>query len=220
MDGVHDLGGKQGFGRVDQASDKVFSDRWEASVFAMVNASATAGAWPNVDRFRHAIERIDPEAYLNHGYYGRWLGGLETLLVEAGIVDSLDITDKAIEKGALAEDLIAARPANKPDPMGPAPTSTGSDRELSRLPLFKVGDEVTALNNVVPGHTRLPAYVRGKRGQVVLWHQGWVYPDTNAHGAGEQPQHLYTVKFTGDELWGQQGFSVCIDLFEPYITAS
>lgn len=220
MDGVHDLGGKTGFGAVDQADAEVFSDRWEASVFAMVNAGAMVGAWTNVDRFRHAIERIDPDAYLNHGYYGRWLGGLETLLVEAGIVASLDITDKAIEKGASTDDLIAARPADKPDPLGPVPTSTGSDRELSRLPLFKVGDEVTALSNVAPGHTRLPGYVRGKRGQVVLWHQGWVYPDTNAHGAGEQPQHLYTVKFTSDELWGQQGFSVCIDLFEPYITTN
>ena len=82
MDGIHDLGGKQGYGEVDKSgSDEVFHGRWEAAVFAMAGAGSAAGAWFNVDKFRHAVERIDPKAYLDHGYYGRWLGGIETLLV-------------------------------------------------------------------------------------------------------------------------------------------
>ena len=79
-----------------QDAETVFHDRWEAKVFAMVGAGSAAGAWSNTDRFRHAVERIDPEAYLTHGYYGRWLGGVETLLVEAGIVSQEEITLRAI----------------------------------------------------------------------------------------------------------------------------
>ena len=76
MDGIHDLGGKPGFGAVDKAgADETFHEKWEASVFALLEVGPMTGAWLNADRFRHAIERIEPEAYLAHGYYGRWLGG-------------------------------------------------------------------------------------------------------------------------------------------------
>ena len=111
MDGIHDLGGRPGFGKVDPIPlEPVFKSRWEAKVFTLVNAAARAGAYQSVDQFRHAVERIDPEAYLTHGYYGRWLGGLETLLVEAGILSSETITLRATALGARPEDLIAARP--------------------------------------------------------------------------------------------------------------
>jgi nitrile hydratase subunit beta len=218
LKGVHDLGGKPGFGRVDQSgAETVFHDRWEAKVFAMVGAGSAAGAWSNTDRFRHAVERIDPEAYLTQGYYGRWLGGVETLLTEAGIVSQEEITVRAIARGASRKDLVAAQPLSSPDPVGQPPSSIGSDRTIVRAPEFKVGDQVRSLVNAVSHHTRLPEYVMGKRGQIVMHHNGWVFPDTNAHGKGENPKHLYTVKFSSEVLWGKPGFSVCVDLFEPYL---
>ena len=59
MDGIHDLGGKVGYGQVDRKeSGAVFQERWEAAVFTMTNAIARAGAFQNIDQFRHAIERI------------------------------------------------------------------------------------------------------------------------------------------------------------------
>ena len=89
MDSMHDLGGRQGFGPVEREEDEpVFHERWEAAVYTMVNQMMREGAIRNVDQFRHGIERIDPVAYLTHGYYGRWLGGLENLLTEAGVLDS------------------------------------------------------------------------------------------------------------------------------------
>ena len=52
MDGVHDLGGKTGFGKVDKAhADEVFHERWEASVFSMLAVGPKTGAWTNTDRF-------------------------------------------------------------------------------------------------------------------------------------------------------------------------
>ena len=101
MDGIHDLGGKPGYGEVDKKeSHIVFQNRWEAAVFAMVNAIARAGAFQNIDQFRHAIERINPYAYLHHGYYGRWLGAIENLLLEAGLIDQSELNQRAMEVGA------------------------------------------------------------------------------------------------------------------------
>ena len=221
MKGVHDLGGKPGYGRVDRSgAETVFHDRWEAKVFAMVGAGSAAGAWSNTDRFRHAIERIDPEAYLRHGYYGRWLGGVETLLVEAGIVSQEEITLRAVAQGASRKDLIAAKPSQSPDPLGQPPSARGSDRTISAAPKFNIGDQVISPATVVSHHTRLPEYAMGKRGEIVMHHDAWVFPDTNAHGKGENPQHLYTVRYTSEVLWNKPGFAVCIDLFEPYLESA
>ena len=223
MDGIHDLGGKPGYGKVDRSDGdpvpegKAFAHIWQAKVFAMVNAGRAVGAFTNTDRFRHAIERVHPDAYLAHGYYGRWLGGIENLLVEAGLVDSAEITERAVAMGASPDDLVAARPSADPDPVGPPPAAVGAQRPVARTPAFRVGDVVQTLSDPVEGHTRLPEYARGKTGTIIVHHDGWVYPDTSAHGEGEQPQHLYTVQFSSEVLWGCSGFSVSVDLCEPYL---
>lgn len=219
MDGIHDLGGKHGFGPVERESDEsVFHEPWEAKMFAIMLASGPAGAWQCADRFRHLIERIDPVSYLSDGYYGRWLGGIETGLVEAGVLSSEDIQARYVELGGNPEARIAARPKANPEPLGPIPEAIHSQREVPPA-RFHVGDEVVTDTNVKPGHTRLPAYARGKQGRIIACHQGWVYPDTNAHGQGEQPKNLYTVEFTGMELWGEnsEAMTLCLDLFEPYL---
>ncbi len=222
MDGIHDLGGKAGHGEVVLEKDEpAFHSRWEAAVFTMAGVGATAGAWANVDRFRHSIERINPIAYLTHGYYGRWLGGIENLLVEAGVV-TREVIDARVEMmGGSLQDLVASRPNPVPDPMSDAPAKPGNSRSVNREPRFATGDLVQTSEEVKPGHTRLPAYARGKVGTVILTHDAWVYPDSNAHGLGEDPQYLYTVQFSGSELWGagDENIKVSLDLFEPYLSA-
>lgn len=249
MDGVHDLGGKPGYGRVAaQAGEPVFQARWEAAVFAMMRATAAAGALGNADRFRHAIERIHPGAYLTQGYYGRWLGGLENLLVEAGLITQEEIRAKLLEAGVADEGLVAAQPARRPPPLAPEAQEThdaqktqarqgqetqgaqktqeaqktqarqaSAQRRSAASPLFQPGDLVQTAADAKPCHTRLPAYARGKRGQVIAHHGAWVFPDSNAHGEGENPQHLYTVSFASETLWQGPGFHVHLDLFEPYL---
>ncbi len=221
MDGIHDLGGKQGFGRVlREDNEPVFHDRWEAKVFALVRATGSAGALMNTDQFRHAIERIDPVGYLSHGYYGRWLGGVENLLVEAGVLSQKEIATRALELGADPTWPVAARPVAQPDVVGYESEASDSIRPLDTKPVFRVGDLVQARGVSTTGHTRLPAYIRGRKGSITAWHNGWVLPDSNAHGRGENPEHLYTVAFTGLELWGEDsepGLVVHIDLFESYL---
>ena len=217
MDGIHDLGGKPGYGMVNREDDEAIHDRWEAAVLAITAAGRLAGAWTSGDRFRHAIERIEPEAYLTHTYYGRWLGGAEALLVEAGLVTQEEITERVISMGGSADDLVAARPKLPPDPMGPERKDRDNERVLDKPARFRVGEKVVTTGNPVPGHTRLPAYARNRTGEVTAVHGGWVYPDTMAHGKGENPQHLYTVTFTSEVLWQSSGFTVSLDLFEPYL---
>lgn len=220
MKGIHDLGGMHGFGPVEaEADEPTFHQRWEAAVFAMAMACGRAGATGNTDRFRHAIERIDPVAYLTHGYYGRWLGGIETLLVEAGLVDREAVTARAEAAGANPDARIASRPAAAPDPVAPSGNSSAV-RSVETPPRFAAGDAVRTVTDLPPGHCRLPDYARGRDGRIEALHGGWVFPDTNAHGRGECPTHLYTVSFAGETLWGsaaEPGTRVHLDLFEPYL---
>ena len=214
MDGIHDLGGKPGYGEVKaKPSEPVFKHRWEAKVFAMVNAAARAGAYQNTDQFRHAVERIDPEAYLKQGYYGRWLGGLETLLVEAGVLSTQEITAKAVSLGGRESDLIAARPQPKMPSVGGIPAAAVE----ASGPLFESGDRVRTDSQVPIGHTRLPQYARGKVGAIVERHDVWSYPDASAHGIQAPSQYLYTVAFESAELGFAENFSLYLDLFEPYL---
>lgn len=220
VDGIHDLGGMEGFGPVDVASGAIQAQSWESRVFALVNSSFGAGIIGNIDHFRHAIERIDPRAYLLHGYYGRWLGALETLVLEGGHLDQAAIAEAVLRSGGDPDALVAARPAARPDRIGYPPAERNDARSLARAPLHEVGQQVRTLAHGHTGHTRLPRYARGCEGRIVAWHGGWVYPDSNAHGHGEDPQHLYTVQFTGESLWGEgaePGLFVHLDLFEPYL---
>jgi nitrile hydratase beta subunit len=227
MDGIHDLGGKHGYGKVERQADApTFAAIWEAKVFAIMKAAGAAGAWKNSDQFRHFVEKIEPAAYLSQGYYGRWLGGAETAFVEAGLIESEQLNARVEKLGGNRNDLIAARPQ-------PGSQAASTQTTVARLAntaqrdagegLFSIGDMVLTSSEVKPGHTRLPAYARNKFGEIVAIHGGWIYPDSNAHGLGEQPTQLYTVKFASSELWGEtsqyaeENVSVFLDLFEPYL---
>jgi nitrile hydratase len=93
-------------------------------------------------------------------------------------------------------------------------------RAVSVPPRFRPDDPVVTRNIHPAGHTRLPRYARGRRGVVVSARGAWVFPDANAHGLGEAPQHLYSVRFDGSELWGDSAearAAVYLDLWESYL---
>ena len=209
MDGIHDMGGMRGFGKIEaEVNEPVFHTRWEGRAFALMSL---AGGFANVDAGRHAIEQIPPADYLSLPYYGRWLRALEMQLVEAGVLEDGELAARA-----------AGAPFERREPLGDRPTgSPTASRRLERAPLYRVGQAVRTRNLHPPGHTRLAGYVRARRGVVEIVHPGaWVLPDSNAHDRGEQPQPVYSVGFDGRELWGddaEAGTAVCIDLFESYL---
>ena len=216
MNGAHDMGGQHGFGRVEpEPEEPVFHAEWERRAFALTLAMGAIGEW-NLDASRFARESLPPAEYLAKTYYEIWLAGLEKLAVERGLV--------------AAEELAAGRPLERPRPV--ARTLAGPDvnrmlsrggpteRQASRSARFAVGDRVRARNLHPRTHTRLPRYVRGHVGTIERVLGCHVFPDSNALGKGEDPKWLYTVRFDGRELWGDQAdptTQVSVDAWEPYL---
>jgi nitrile hydratase subunit beta len=212
VNGVHDMGGMHGLGPVDpEADEPVFHHPWEARVHALVLASPTRG---NIDAGRHRRERIPGPEYLAMSYYEKWFRALTEALVASGT-----ITPEELASGRAAGPRATPRLAAAA--VRAALARQGSyEREVVQAPLFKPGDAVRARNLHPEGHTRLPRYVRGRLGTIERRHGAHVFPDSNAHGWGEDPRHLYSVKFMARDLWGPDaaaGDSVCLDLWEPYL---
>jgi nitrile hydratase len=212
VNGIHDLGGMHGFGPVEREPDEPpFHGAWEAAVVAIMRAGMGAGIY-NIDEFRHGIERMDPAHYLRATYFERWLDGITRLLVEKGVVTPAELEARAAG--------VAPAPPGPVPARAPGRESSTSFRPPAAPPRFAVGAPVVARTFHPAGHTRLPRYARGKRG-VVAAHRGChVFPDTHAHGLGEQPQHVYGVRFAARELWGEAAEpnqSVYLDLWESYL---
>ena len=222
MDGVHDLGGMQGFGRVErEENEPVFHARWEAEVLAMMRAGGGRGVY-NLDEFRHAVERMPPAHYLSATYYEKWLEGITRLFKEKGVVTEAEIEARTAFFEA-RPDASATAALTGPLPER-VPSTTGWPQESMRhtgvRPRFAPGDRVITRHIHPRGHTRMPRYARGKRGVVHLVHGVHVFPDSHAHGLGEQPQPLYSVRFEARELWGEAAEPcqwVHLDLWESYL---
>jgi nitrile hydratase len=228
MDGVHDLGGMHGFGPVErEANEPPFHAPWEATVVAIMGAARAAGLY-NIDEFRHGIERMDPAHYLGSSYFEHWLDGIARVLAEKGVVTSAEMEVRMASLAARPDGPAGARVSAPPPAAAPtaAPAPRGrpggetSFRAATAPPRFAAGQAVVTRNIHPAGHTRLPRYARGKRG-VVAQHRGChVFPDANAHGLGEQPQHVYSVRFSASELWGEAAEPnqhVHLDLWESYL---
>jgi len=217
MNGVHDMGGMHGFGTVEPEQDEpAFHVDWEGRVLALSRVVLYSRAW-NIDVFRHSQERLPAPVYLTVSYYHRWLLGITRSALEYGLVeqDELDA----------GHALHPAKPVERT--MTLAEASAGFIRSpFGRTPRgearFAPGDRVRTVNINPEGHTRLPRYARDKEGVIEAIRGCHVYPDSKAAGKGDDPQWLYTVVFTGREVWGEQAdptLEVSIDAFEPYLEA-
>ena len=218
MNGVHDLGGMQGFGPVViEPNEPVFHAAWEARVHALQTASGHLGKW-NIDMSRHSRERMPPAAYLAATYYERWLYGLRTLLVEQGLV-----TPSELATGRAESTTDGSAALRTSDVLSGFRTGRTGRRHLEVEARFSVGDEVVARNINPPGHTRLPRYARAKQGAIIRDHGVFVFPDAHAATRDEAPQHCYGVRFAARELWGPDARaddSVYLDLWEEYLIAA
>ena len=161
MDGVHDMGGMDGFGKVEpEPNEPVFHHRWEGRVLAMSRAIGVFRAW-TIDTSRHAIELMAPSIYLTRPYYEKWFLRNQQLLIERGLIDSDEVAAgralrpaKSMKRGpfTLADVEKVTRRGSYGRP-APAPAQ------------FKVGDRVRTKNIHPTTHTRLPRYARGH----VVW---------------------------------------------------
>lgn len=180
MDSLHDLGGKQGFGRVKFPSEP-HDETWEPLIRAL-------GAWAkrnhiyNIDEFRHAIERMAPRDYISVPYFERHLTAIGTLMVEKGLT-----TAEELEELAGGDFPLSA-------PIGPG-------RMAAPAQSFAIGETVRVKNEYVPGHVRMPGYIRGKTGTVVSISPPYPYPDAAAHNMQATMEPTYDVRFRARDLW-------------------
>jgi nitrile hydratase subunit beta len=217
VDGIADMGGTRGWGhlRPPRGSEPVFAEPWQGRAFALALLSVRVSG-QNIDAFRHALERLDRAAYLDDGYFGRWLNGGELLLTDSAILAPDAVNDRVRN---LSGDNVEEPPAPEPARPGYKPAAKGSLRTVGTAPAFAVGERVRAKDFSPPGHTRLPGYLRGHTGVVDLIQPTAVLPDTNAHFQGENPQYVYSVRFGSRELWGAdaESFAVTAELYESYL---
>ncbi len=205
MDGIHDVGGMDGFGPVRMERDEpVFHEAWERRALGVTMSSFLMGL-SNGGEFRHSMERMDPAHYLSSGYYEHWITGVATRLVETGRVGIDELERLVGGRFPLSRQALADRM-----------TEPGDD---VFEPRFAVGSRVRVRERHSRGHTRRPRYVFGKTGVVVRLDGVSSVPDVEAHCAGRRCEPTYSVRFEAAELWGdgQTLAAVHVDMWESYL---
>ena len=215
MDGVHDLGGREGFGPIrGKDDDQSFHAEWEARAFGMVQASAGDSSW-TIDWFRHCRELIAPADYLTRTYFDHWALTLAAEMIDAGYI--------TLDELKLGVSAFIPEPGDPPTTAEEARAYVKKPRkysaEVDSPPAFAVGDAVRGKQLGHSGHTRLPGYARGRKGKISAYHGAHLLPDASARGE-KRAEHLYTVGFAASELWAEardRRDHVFVDLWESYL---
>ncbi len=217
MDGIHDLGGKQGYGPIEVDSDETpFHHDWEAREWGIAQSARTPGI--TIDWWRHCRELVLPEDYLGRPYFDSWAQTDFSTYIEAGWM-----TLQEVSSGQ-----SAMQHSDEPPVALSLPEVLEEDRahafrfdaEIDASPVFDIGQQVVTSSHGHGGHTRLPQYARGRRGTIQVCNGAHVYPDLSAQGE-EVHQYCYNVMFMASELWAEaQGSNdkVYLDLWESYLT--
>lgn len=221
MNGVHDMGGLQGFGPVrPEADEPLFHAAWERRALGLTLAMGATGQW-NIDLSRAARESLPPATYLSSSYYEIWIRGMEQLMLQRGLVTADELCSGDLQQAP----ATLKRVLQRADVDATLARGSPVERPAAAPARFAVGDRVRAINSHPQGHTRLPRYVRGHVGTVTLVHGCHVFADRHAATAPGVPfddhaEWLYTVAFDGTELWGdsaEPGTMVSVDAWEPYL---
>jgi nitrile hydratase len=219
MDGIHDLGGKQGYGPIEVNSDEApFHHDWEAREWGIAQSARTPGI--TIDWWRHCRELIMPVDYLGRPYFDSWAQTDFSTYIEAGWMTMQDIGS-----GGSGD----SNSADEPPPALSLQQVLQEDREhalrfdadIDAQPAFTLGQQVITASHGHQGHTRLPQYARGRRGTIEACNGAHLFPDLSAQGV-EVHQYCYSVVFTAAELWAEAESSrdkVYLDLWESYLVA-
>jgi nitrile hydratase len=201
VDGIHDLGGRQGFGRIRYALNaQAFHEPWERRAAALWILARKLGIF-NMDEYRHAIERMEPRHYMSASYYERGLTSVASLCVEKGVIPREELERRAGGHFPLSTPGAAGR-------------GNASDRHR-----FRPGDKVKVKTDHVAGHVRAPGYIRGKIGVVVGESPAYPFPDAHAHGVEAEDEPTYDVRFEAEDLWPNSAdpAQVHVGVFQSYL---
>ena len=214
MDGVHDLGGKHGHGAVTLDTDgHVQLNQWEARMWAL--AQCTDSPETTIDWWRHVVECLEPATYLTIPYFEKWALTYMTTFITEGAYTIEEILAGHTSRRTGEPEITALEEVICSD----RDNGYSFESNIEAVPAFLVGQAVETVKTGKEGHTRLPAYVRGRKGKVLAHRGGHPLPDLNAKGI-EKIEHLYTVVFTAEEVWGNEASSsdtIRVDLWETYL---
>ena len=220
MNGMHDMGGMHGFGPiVREENEPVFHHDWERRAFALRIATPV----PIPGGSRNNIEHMDPAAYLTTSYYEKWLHSRIQGLIDTGVLTEAELEARVAFYRDHPEASVPRR--EDPDNVQRIQAQLRSLLQSPRLdlplqPQFRIGAAIRARNMHPPGHTRLPRYVRGRRGVVERFYGIYDFQDAVPPGAAAPPQPMYVVRFDGRELWGESAEAhsvVYLDMWESYL---
>ena len=221
MDGIHDLGGKQGYGPIEVDYDhQAFHHDWEAREWGIAQSARTPGI--TIDWWRHCRELITPEDYLGRPYFDSWAQTDFSTYIEAGWMTLQEVDNALTAGGAAADDDPPAALTLQQVLQEDRAHAFRFDAEIDVAPAFAEGQSVITACHGHPGHSRLPQYARGRRGTIHAHHGAHVFPDLSAQGE-EIHQHCYSVMFRAAELWPEAVGSrdtVYLDLWESYLASA
>ena len=215
MDGIHDMGGLEGFGPVKaKEQDAPIKQDWEARVWGINKTINGDPSW-TLDFWRHVRELIEPKDYLSRPYFDQWAQIYMALLIDSGHACLAEIqSGKATSRGPDFGSPMTAVEVPKR-----LKEAANFARPLDRARAFEIGQQVRTKAEGHAGHTRLPRYARDKVGIIHAHHGAHLFADAGAKGE-ERPEHLYTVAISAADLWPEAGDShdkVFLDLWEPYL---
>jgi nitrile hydratase len=219
MNGVHDMGGQQGFGPVQpELNEPVFHAHWERQAMGLTVLMGGCGQW-NLDQARSTRESLPPSLYLSSSYYQIWIEALERLMLARGLVNA-----EELHAGAMSSPALPVRVLTEDQVDTAMARGTSAERPVRGPARFELGQRVRARQMHPSGHTRLPRYVRGHVGSVQAVRGVHVLPDHHTTHPptpeSDQGEWLYTVVFDARDLWGPQAdptVSVSVDAWESYL---
>ncbi|MCY4250068.1 MAG: nitrile hydratase subunit beta [Rhodobacteraceae bacterium] len=221
MTKIHDMGGIPCVESLPLENTTVFEKKWHKIVLSLTLAVGALGKW-NLDRSRYFRESLPPDDYGNFTYYEKWMAGLVNLMVDSGLIDQSELRDfkvasKSMQGISVSPEALKSMIA-KGDPSLCNSNTCFEPHEIGTLVKTKSPPANNCLEN---GHTRLPAYSSGSKGEIVLYHGFHRLPDANAHLLGPNPEPLYTVSFTAYALWGNEAENpddkIHLDLWHSYL---
>ena len=216
MNSVHDLGGMDGFRVPVRDTGFALREEWERLTWGMLLATVgTPGIPVGSRRF---IENLPPERYLTTPYYARFLESRRKAFLDAGLVTQDELANP--DEPVAMPNLPGFMPVTPEQIVQFLGAEHSGQLSVTAPAAFTVGDEVVVKNDHPAGHTRVPRYVRGHRGVIQRDHGVHVFEDDVAPGTSVGPQHLYTVTFTGPELWGSRGHArdrLHVELWEIHL---
>ena len=216
MDGIHDMGGMHGFGKVEpEPNEPVFHAEWEGRCLALNRAMGYTGIW-TIDQTRAGIEELPPDVYLASSYYRKWALRLENLVV-AMRPCRMPTRSKPATRCGRARPSSASSPPSMCRTRCRAAHSPGQrrHRRASSPAIACAPKTFTRRRTRACRVTRAIASAWSRRCAAVT-----SFPTPRALGKGDDPQWLYTVLFEGRELWGdsaEPSLKVSIEAFEPYL---